>query len=86
MTRKRPEAAVRWLHEFGERLREVRLARGMSQRQLSMACTLSQPFISDAEQGRSNPTLATIRELADALEVPAADLLLPPGTAVSSRK
>ena len=75
MTRARPDSTDRWSQEFGARLREIRLARGMSQRELSMACTLSQPFISDAEQGRTNPTLATIRELADALGVVPSALL-----------
>lgn len=71
-----PEAAT-WLQQFGSRLRELRLRQGVSQLQLSATASLSQPYLSDVEQGRRNPSLVTIRILADALSLDPRELLAP---------
>lgn len=72
-----PEVAS-WLREFGDRLRELRAKQGVSQLQLSAAASLSQPYLSDVEQGRRNPSYVTIRVLAAALDVDPRELLAPP--------
>jgi transcriptional regulator with XRE-family HTH domain len=53
---------------FGERLREVRLARGLTQGELAQRCGTSIAAISHIERGTKVPTLTTLVRLADALE------------------
>lgn len=53
---------------FGERLREVRLACGLTQGQLAELCGTSVAAISHLERGTKVPTLTTLVRLADALE------------------
>lgn len=74
---KQVEDAERWRRAFGERLREARLRSGVSQLGLSAAASLSQPYLSDLEQGRRNPTLVTIRTIAQALDLDPRELLAP---------
>lgn len=52
---------------FGARLREVRLARGLTQRELADRCGTSVPAISHMERGTKVPNLTTVVRLADAL-------------------
>jgi transcriptional regulator with XRE-family HTH domain len=47
----------------------LRMERGLSQKQLAVAAGLSQPRITDIEQGDANPTLLTITRIANALGV-----------------
>lgn len=53
---------------FGERLRRLRLERGMSQRQLQTP-RASYAYISRLEKGDRNPSLTAIRQLAGKLGV-----------------
>lgn len=53
---------------FGARLREVRLARGLTQTDLAERCGTSVAAISHIERGTKVPTLTTLVRLADALE------------------
>lgn len=53
---------------FGERLREVRLTRGLTQGELAQRCGTSIAAISHIERGTKVPTLTTLVRLADALE------------------
>ncbi|MEA2343189.1 MAG: hypothetical protein QOF63_1358 [Thermoanaerobaculia bacterium] len=53
---------------FGERLREVRLAKGLTQSQLADRCGTSIAAISHIERGTKVPTLTTLVRLADALQ------------------
>lgn len=53
---------------FGKRLREVRLARGLTQSQLAERCGTSIAAISHIERGTKVPTLTTLVRLADALD------------------
>ena len=61
---------------FGEVLREARASRGMSQEQLAFACGRHRTFISLLERGHNSPTLRTLFTIADALEMPASDLIV----------
>lgn len=54
---------------FGNRVRENRLQKGLSQDELAFATGIDRPQISKIEQGKSNPTLETIEKLANALEI-----------------
>ncbi|MES2063588.1 MAG: helix-turn-helix transcriptional regulator [Bacteroidota bacterium] len=62
---------------FGIRLREERIAKGMSQHQLWLESGIFTSQIGKIERGVANPTLSTIVALAKALQV-SLDILLPP--------
>lgn len=55
----------------------LRKEKGLTQEQLAEISGLSQQYISGLEQGRRNPTIVTIHELAVALGVSHIDLLNP---------
>jgi DNA-binding XRE family transcriptional regulator len=60
--------------EFGERIRYLRKRRGLSQEEFSFECNLDRTYVSQVEQGRRNISLQNIKSMADALEVPLAEL------------
>jgi transcriptional regulator with XRE-family HTH domain len=62
---------------FGNRLREERNAKGLSQHQLWLESGIVTSQIGKIERGVANPTLSTIVALARALKV-SLDVLLPP--------
>jgi transcriptional regulator with XRE-family HTH domain len=61
----------------GDNVRRIRLAQGLTQEQLSERSGLSQQYISGLENGRRNPTIVTIYEVAQALNVGHLELLAP---------
>ena len=63
------------LTDFGTRLREVRTARGWSQRDLAEHASLTQKQIYDLEAGRRDVRLSTLVRVLSALELPASDLV-----------
>ena len=72
----KPADAARWQREFGERVRTVRKARGLSQMQLALLADIDPTYLSGVEQGRRNISLANIHVLAGRLGVDAYELLL----------
>jgi len=60
---------------FGQRLRELRLARKLTQTQLAERCGSSYPFISNLERGVKVPSLTMVLRLAEALECRVYDLV-----------
>lgn len=60
---------------FGGRLREMRLRRKVTQRQLSEAAGMSEAYISNLEHGLKVPSLTTIIRLAVALDCKVLDLV-----------
>jgi transcriptional regulator with XRE-family HTH domain len=54
---------------FGERVRSLRLARGLTQPELADASGVSTQWLKMIEAGRASPSFARISALADALEV-----------------
>lgn len=54
---------------IGTRLKDLRLQKGLSLRELAKQAHTSHSFIADIEAGRSNPSLDTIDALAKALHV-----------------
>ena len=60
---------------FGQRLRELRLARNLTQRQLAEGCGSNSPFISNLERGVKVPSLTMILRLAQALDCRVYDLV-----------
>lgn len=63
----------------GRNVRRIRLARGLTQEQLSEASGFTQQYISDLERGRRNPTVVTLFELAQALGSTPVELITPEG-------
>jgi transcriptional regulator with XRE-family HTH domain len=64
---------------FGQRLREVRQARGHSQEELADLAGIDRTYVSSCERGRRNVCLINIWRLANALEVEPSALLQQPG-------
>ena len=59
---------------IGERVRELRDKLELSQEALAEKAGLASKHIQDIEHGRTNPTVATLVGLADALKVDVRDL------------
>lgn len=54
---------------FGEVLRQVRTARGISQQSLALESNLDRTYVSLLERGLRQPTLTTLIALADTLNI-----------------
>lgn len=63
----------------GRNVRKFRLAKGLTQEQLSELCGHGQNYISSLETGVRNPTVVTLWELAQKLDVSPSDLIAPDG-------
>ena len=62
----------------GQNVRRIRQKKGLTQEQFSDISGFSQQYISSLENGRRNPTVITLHELALALGVSHLDLVKPP--------
>lgn len=60
---------------LGRRIREHRLASGLTQEQLAVISDLHPTYISSLESGRRNPTLNVLVALSGALKTPLAELV-----------
>ena len=63
------------MNVFGENLRRIRKARGISQEELARMLGTSKQVISRYENGQRSPKLSTVEEYADKLGVSAAMLV-----------
>jgi len=61
--------------KLGQNLKRIRTRKKMSQGDIARALDVHRAYISGIENGKRNPTLATIQKLADALGVSADELL-----------
>jgi len=57
------------LLKFGNRIRELRLAKGMSQEELADSAGVHRTYIGMIERAEKNITLSNIKRIADALKV-----------------
>jgi transcriptional regulator with XRE-family HTH domain len=71
-----------FLVEFGKRIRDLRIARGLSQEVLADMSGFHRTYIGSVERGERNVTLTTIAVLARTLEVEPSSLI-PPGSEFS---
>lgn len=60
--------------QFGERVRAMRLAQGLSQVEFGERCGFYQTYLSRVERGQANPTLNAMEVIANALGVTVFDL------------
>lgn len=70
---KKHEAEIQ--KQFGERVRELRKLKGLSQESLALACGLDRTYIGSVERGERNISLINIYKIAGALRVNAWELL-----------
>jgi transcriptional regulator with XRE-family HTH domain len=61
----------------GRNVKRIRQDRGLTQEELAERSGFSQQYISGLEQGRRNPTIVSIYELATALGVSHTELVRP---------
>ncbi len=69
---KRPQTHLQ--KRFGERVRELRKQKGLSQESLALACDLDRTYIGGVERGERNISLINIHKIAEALGVKAKEL------------
>jgi methanogenic corrinoid protein MtbC1/DNA-binding XRE family transcriptional regulator len=70
-----PRSLPEYLRALGERVQGLRKGRRWSQHELAEAAGLDRTYISAVEHGKQNLTLGAVMKLADALEIPADQLL-----------
>jgi transcriptional regulator with XRE-family HTH domain len=61
--------------KLGKNLKRIRTAKKLSQGAISRKLEVHRAYISGIENGKRNPTLATIQKLAEALGVSADELI-----------
>ncbi len=61
--------------KLGKNLKRIRIAKKLSQGAIARKLKVHRAYISGVENGKRNPTLATIQKLAEALGVSADELL-----------
>lgn len=60
---------VDWRVKIGQRIRELRLARGLTQEQLAFDAQIDLTYIGGIERGRRNPSLLVLTRIAASLRV-----------------
>lgn len=61
--------------KFGEKLKEIRLKKDLSQGDVARILDVHRSYISGLERGRRNPSLLTVHKVAKALGVSTNELL-----------
>jgi len=61
--------------KFGEKLKEIRTQKGLSQEKLAFKSGLHRTYISDIERGARNVSLVNIEKIAKALGISNSELL-----------
>ena len=64
------------LIKFGEKVREIRKEKGLSQEQLSFKADLHRTYIGMIERAEKNITLTNIQKIANSLDVSINELLI----------
>ncbi len=65
----------RFLKKLGKRIVELRSEKGLTQTQLAHACGKDPQSIERVENGKINPSIFYLSEIAKALDIPLKDLL-----------
>lgn len=64
----------RFLRRIGDRIREHRVARGLTQDELGKKCELHRTFIGSVERGERNVSILNLKVIAAALRVSLTEL------------
>jgi putative transcriptional regulator len=72
--------------DFAKRLKELREAAGLTQKELAEKATVGQRTVSHLEQGAQTPSWATVMKLAEALGIDSTAFLQPPKTRRKPRR
>ncbi len=64
-----------YLKKLGKRIVELRIEKGLSQTQLAHACGKDPQSIERVENGKINPSIYYLSEIAKALEIPLKEIL-----------
>ena len=59
---------------FGERVRELRVAKGLSQEELAFKAGVHRTYLGGIERGERNPSLKNITTIAKALDISLSEL------------
>lgn len=59
----------------GERIKELRIKHGLTQKQLAEIAKISNSYLCDIEVGRTNPSLKTLEKICKAFDFDLKDLL-----------
>ncbi|MGX5716808.1 helix-turn-helix domain-containing protein [Arthrobacter sp. MAHUQ-56] len=81
------EQTLRWAERrarVGARIRELRLREGLSQESLALESGLSRNMIIGIEWGRKSVAYERLWDIADVLEVPVSEILLPPDSSAKN--
>lgn len=60
--------------QFGNRVKELRKATGLSQEAFAEKCGFARSYMSRVERGKANPSLDAVQTLADGLKVKVREL------------
>jgi XRE family transcriptional regulator, aerobic/anaerobic benzoate catabolism transcriptional regulator len=69
-------ASAAYLKALGDRARRIRAQRGMTRRLLARDSGVSERYLAQLESGRGNVSILLLRQIARAMDVPVADLVL----------
>ena len=69
---------IDFLRDLGDRIRERRVAQGLTQAQLGARCDLHRTFIGSVERGERNVSILNLRLIAQVLRMPLVDLFSKP--------
>ena len=61
--------------KIGNRIRELRESKGISQQNLAAICNFEKANLSRIEAGRTNPTISTLYKISQALEITISELV-----------
>jgi len=75
MSKKRRTRRDVYLKKVGQKIKETRIAKGMSQESLALASGLDRSYVGGVERGERNISIMNLRKLADALGLSISGLL-----------
>ena len=61
--------------KIGNRIRELRESKGISQQNLAAICNFEKANLSRIEAGRTNPTISTLYKISQALDITISELV-----------
>lgn len=64
-----------YLMQVGTRIRELRIAIGLSQEKLSFACNLDRTYVGSVERGERNISVINLNKIAIALKTDPSEIL-----------